>query len=994
MMKRRVFARVFAVLLASTSVPAVTAIGQTLQSGTIGGVVRDSSGAVLPGVTVEVSSPALIEKVRAGVTDGQGEYKIISLTPGVYTVTFTLPGFSVIKREGLEVSAGVTVAANVELHVGSLEETITVSGQTPLVDVQNSTQHRVISRQVFEGLPSGGYWTSTAVLLPGVTTQLQDVGGLATRGVKQQMAVHGSLLQDMPQLFDGMRFAAVWATGGGVAGSNFINSGMIQELAVDTSGATAEAEGAGVRVNIIPKQGGNRFSSTTLVNYSNDKLQGSNVDDQLRARGVSNPAVTNKLWEFNPTIGGPIKRDRLWFFFSYDWTGAVTTPPGLYYALNPTAYLFTPDTNREQPQTDTWNRGAALRLTLQTTRSSKLTLYGDHAPRHGSTPSATTVYEASTYQDQQTTRMLQAAWTWTASNRLLFEVGQTWRPEHWRYLNEPGISYDLVGILDGGLGITYRAPISQIAQVSHNYSGRASASYVTGSHSVKVGSDWFWGDRVFWNRVQNTNYYYNFTNGVPTAITQRATPTPAADNVKLDLGLFAQDQYTLKRLTFNLGVRFDYLNAYTPAQSVGPVTFVGPRSFPAFEDRPNWKDIDPRFGATFDPFGNGKTAIKGTVGRYAELQAVGITEVANPLLATAGVITTRAWNDANGNFIPDCVLTDFAANGECGPINNANFGQSIISTSYAPGVVTGWGTRGYNWEVSGAIQHEVRPGLSVEASYHRRWYGNFRVLTNTLVNSTRDFTPYCVTAPTDPRLPGGGGNQVCGLYDITPTKFGLSNNVWVLTDDPAARQVYNGADVTVNVRLPRGVVLHGGVNTGRMDTAFTLLSQTGISSSVQYQALCFTVPGNTPQLQEFCNERPPFQTQVKFFAIYPLPRWGLETSASFQSLPGPAMTASWAAPAAAITPSLGRSLSGGARTATVQLIRPNTVFGDRLNQTDFRVAKNFRVGSLRLQGQVDLYNLFNANPVIALNTTYGANWLRPINVLTPRMGRVGLLINF
>ena len=264
-MKRQTV-RVVILLVATIACRAAIGSAQTLQSGTIAGVVRDTSGAVLPGVTVEASSPALIEKVRTGVTDNEGVYKLINLTPGIYTVTFTLPGFSVVKREGLEISAGVTVAVNAELRVGTLEETVTVSGQTPLVDVQNSTQHRVISRQVFEELPRGGYWTSTAVLLPGVTTQLRDVGGLATKGVKQQMAVHGSLLQDMPQLYDGMRFAAVWATGGGVSGSNFINSGTIQELAIDTSGATAEAEGAGVRVNIIPKQGGNGFNGTFLAN--------------------------------------------------------------------------------------------------------------------------------------------------------------------------------------------------------------------------------------------------------------------------------------------------------------------------------------------------------------------------------------------------------------------------------------------------------------------------------------------------------------------------------------------------------------------------------------------------------------------------------------------------------------------------------------------------------------------------------------------------------
>src|SRR5262249_5017464 len=232
----------------------VTASGQ-IQTGTISGVVRDASGAVLPGVTVEASSPALIEKVRTALTDGEGVYRVINLSPGTYAVTFTLPGFTTVRRESLELSAGVTLPLNVEMRVGAIEETVTVSGTTPLVDVQNVTQHRVVTRDVFEPLPTGGYWWNQAVILPGVSSTLQDVGGLSSRGVKAVMSIHGSMSSDMPMLFNGMRYNAVWGTGGGSGGTYTVNSGTVQELAIDTSGATAEAESSGVRVNVIPREG-------------------------------------------------------------------------------------------------------------------------------------------------------------------------------------------------------------------------------------------------------------------------------------------------------------------------------------------------------------------------------------------------------------------------------------------------------------------------------------------------------------------------------------------------------------------------------------------------------------------------------------------------------------------------------------------------------------------------------------------------------------------
>jgi outer membrane receptor protein involved in Fe transport len=225
-------------------------------------------------------------------------------------------------------------------------------------------------------------------------------------------------------------------------------------------------------------------------------------------------------------------------------------------------------------------------------------------------------------------------------------------------------------------------------------------------------------------------------------------------------------------------------------------------------------------------------------------------------------------------------------------------------------------------------------------------------------------------------LPNGGGYTICGLYDITPTKFGQVDNVITRSKNFGEQsQVFDGVDISVNARLPRGVLIQGGTSTGRTRTN-----------------RCFAV--DSPQQLLFCDVRPPFLTQIKVLGIYPLPWWGLQTSATYQSLPGPEITASYAAPLAQIAPSLRRNLAGGARSATVPLVSPGTLYGERLHQIDLRIAKNIRKGAYRIQPQVDFYNLLNANPVFLVNNTYGANWQRPTAVLSGRLVKFGVQFDF
>jgi hypothetical protein len=945
------------------------------QTGVIAGSVRDATGAVLPGVTVEASSPALIEKVKTVVTDGEGIYRIIDLRPGEYTVTFTLPGFSVVKREGVELPSGVTLTINADLRVGGLEETVTVSGQSPLVDVQSATQHHTVSRAQIEELPTGRQWFSYLALVPGVSrsTRGQDVGG-STGDQSQALSIHGSIGAEMSHNWDGMRWGNMFGTGGGTNGPYPLNNAMIQEIAVQSAGASAEADVAGVRTNLIPKQGGNRFTSYFFGNYTNDALQSNNLDDDLRDRGVATTTVTTKIWDINPAFGGPLKRDKVWFYGSFRYFGSTEQPTGAFYDTDPYDLVFTQDVNRGPAENPSWTRQVNLRVTGQLSQKHRLTFYGDDNDR--CTPCAITLssvrpWEATTRLVTPISRILQATWSWTVSNRLFVEVGETYKPDSWGFKRQDVVRDEYPAIVDSGTGVQFRAPTTaETHQISHQANGKFTVQYVTGSHNLKVGTQWFHGERERQFRTPGEKWY-TFQGGVPVSVTTRATPFSAWETLKMNLGIFVQEQWTLRKITLNAGVRYDYLNLYIPEQHLAPVQYVGSRDFDATRDIPNWHDVSPRLGLSYDLFGNGKTAIKWNLGRYIEGQAGGFPEQVNPI--TQNATSTRTWNDANGNFIPDCDLANQAANGECLASNNQNFGRPVVPFRYDPRAATGWGTRGYNWETMAGIQHQLLPSLAVDVSYNRRWFGNFRVSDNVLVTSA-DHDQFCVTAPVDPRLPNSG-QQICGLYDIKPTSFGRSDTVLTRASDFGKQtRIYDGVDVTANVRLPGGIAMQGGASTGRTKTNG-----------------CFVI--DSPQALLFCDVRPPMEMQLKGSVVYPLPWWGLQTSAAYQSHPGPEITASWSAPASAVT-GLGRSLSGGARTVTVPLVAPGTTYGERMNQIDFRVAKNIRTRRGRIQPQLDLYNMLNSNAVYGQNNVYGTAWLRPTQVLVGRMAKVGIQIDF
>jgi hypothetical protein len=511
-----------------------------------------------------------------------------------------------------------------------------------------------------------------------------------------------------------------------------------------------------------------------------------------------------------------------------------------------------------------------------------------------------------------------------------------------------------------------------------------------------------------WRQIDNwtlgTQYSASVLNGGPRSLTEYTYPYHTLANQPAYDGVFAQDQWTVKHLTLNLGVRLDYDNSRIPAQTYPATPLAPTRSFPAVNDAPNWWDINPRVGLAYDLFANGKTALKFTVGRFVQAVTTAYADNQSGIVATANS-TSRSWTDTNGNGIPDCNLTLTQANGECGAMANVNFGTTTINTTYDPNFLQGWGKRPYDWEIQGGIHHELLSGMSLSATYVRHWWGNLLAVKNRALSTPSDYSSYCITAPGDPRLPGDGGNQICGFEDINPNKFGQVDNFVTLASNYGGNitDVYNGVDLGVNARLTRGILVQGGVNVGH--EVFNTCSVIGNVDTpaggpvdIQFAGvgtpLVTTINGLAGPSTLYCKVAPPFQTQAKLTFAYPLP-WHANVSVAFQSIPGKQIAGIYNVPSSVIAPSLGRPLAAGPNaTANVQLIAPGTMYGPRLNQLDVRLAKTYSFGGRRVQPQFNVFNLLNSGAILGFNNTYGPNWQNPTASEVGRMFKLGVQVDW
>ena len=974
--------------------------------GTLTGTVRDASGAVLPGVTVEASSPALIEKVRTAVTDGTGQYRIINLPPGSYVITFTLTGFSTVRREGVDVSINVTSSIDADMRVGQVQETVTVIGGASVVDLQSTAQTTVADEKTFKELPSGGSWVNIAQLIPAINSAFfgnRDVGGLQGDQTGTQVSVHGGIPGDGVSMIDGMRIGNMYLS------SNLTNMSLsaliYDEVNLSFSGQMPESGTNGVIMNAIPKSGGNTFHGSLLANGSAPALQGSNVNDRLRARGASDTDSLKKLYDINGAIGGPIKRDKLWFYFTSRYFTNEYYMAGQYFAVDPSAYIRTPDLTR-QAFAGTWTADNNIRLTWAPTVKQKIS--GWYAYQRKDDPHWLQQLLFQSPEAAQIvrwpTQLSTITWNYTATNKVLIEAGMA-----------PGASPDtIVQRPEDIAGV----PIFELGgpNVPFNFAHRASwfndsddrlpsqtykvsLSYVTGSHTFKAGTQLQRGH--FESR--NTNhaqgdYYIVSLDGSPLLATITSPLAGWVDRLNYNLGLYAQDSWTMKRLTLSGGVRLDFQNESVDAYHYGPGPWIPNRNvnYPEIKSVPNWKDVNPRLNVAYDLFGNGRTAIKGSLSRGVLQDSIGVARANDPAANALVTSTDRLWFDNNGNQTPDCDLSNPAPQNFfgpafdptkdlCGPWNNANFGNPALATTWDSKILDGWGVRPYNWEYSIGIQQEVIPRVSVSAAFFHRALGNFWVTDNELVSAS-DYTFYSATVPTDPRLPNSG-QVISGIPDLNPDKLGLSRNV-VKDDSQFGDHIehFDGFDVTANGRFS-DLFLQGGISSGRR-----LTDVCAVRAQVPESTFLPITGQATPIIFPFCRVSEPMQHSIKAYAWSGLPWWGIRVSGTFQSVIGPIVNAynTYAGTA----PGLGRPFSSGSSTVnlvpgwvdafTFRGLPTGTEFGDRLNQFDLRFTKVLRVGEGTVDLNVDLYNAFNSDAILQEVQNYGVAWRNATSIIQPR----------
>jgi hypothetical protein len=940
--------------------PAVT-LAQ--QRASIVGQVQDPTGAVLPGVTVEAASPALIERVRVGTTDSTGRFAIIDLRPGTYTVTFALPGFKSFKREGIILEGSFAATVNAALAVGGVEESVVVTGSSPVVDLQSTQNQSVLNRQILDVLPAARTMQGGASLVPGVSFYSQ--------GFTSTMSIHGSVAADQHIYFDGMNIGQNLTQNGQQGNGVSVNELAQSELVYDAGSQSAENPLGGVRMDSIPKEGGNTFSGVARFFGSKGTFQNDNVTDELRPF----IAVGNRLdynFDVNVVAGGPIKQNKLWFLFAQRVSQTNNLIP------LPTQYF------PQGGQSESGGQKAphsTVRLTWQATPRNKIVwafYKSQGGTRHFDVGCTATSFnsvscispEASYWLPTPLQYASQIKWTTPITGRLLLEVGQSLAVPTYKFKYQSEVGPLDIQHFNSSTSVrtvaSSTAPQDYFNQIWNTV---ANLSYVTGSHNLKMGINQQWGYETTKVERNGDISVLTFVNvaGVPTASTVSLTNSPfkRRENLNANLGLFAQDKWTLPRLTLTYGARFDYFNASTPEQAAQGGRFMSPAAQAARADvaavscLPCWKDWSVRFGASYDLFGTGNTALKLSIGKFLGQQALGLASNVNPL---SGQTDTRTWTDVDRNGTIFDATGNFQANEVTGPTRNANFGLPAGATQFDPNL-----PRPNNWEQAISIQHALFSRVSVTAGYYHRSFSNIQYTKNTLVDPDADYIPFNITVPQNPRLPNGGG-QVITMYNLNPAKVSAVNSV--LTWSENNTRVYNGVEVSVNARLGKGFVF-GGVTTERTATDN-----------------CTDLTNSNVNNRRFCSNTPPFQTLYKTSAGYTFP-YELNASLTFQARPGISIGSSYTFNSALA----GVAITGGGNL-TVTVVDPTTQYYDYVKTVDAQISRTFRFGHRRVQPFVEIFNLPNFSTILTVNETVGPNYFSPGSIVQGRRFQMGARVDW
>jgi hypothetical protein len=1006
-----------------TALVIVAVFSQTTSAqSTISGQVTDVSGAAIPGVRVEGASPALIEGSRTGITSTDGRYAIVDVRPGTYIITFTIDGFATLKRE-VEVRADVTVPVDAEMKIGPMEETIQVSRTAPLVDVQNATHTDIMTRDIVDALPTARNLQSLGSYAPGVHLNIPDVGG--SQQIQQAyMTTHGNPAHHDVVLLDGLVINASQNDG---QVQTYVDNELIQEITYSTSANSVQSPAGGVFANIVPKDGGNTFRGDSFGAFTPASFVGHNLDANLLERGVSAQAQITQIQDFDGSFGGPVQKDKLWFLVSGRRQRTWVQSP------------LCKDTDGSPcVERDHINTGHS-RLTYQLSPRNKLSaMFMREAKKNDDEVVTNAVIgtgvpatvSASSQRNLWMLYIAQAKWTAIASPKLLLEAGFSINKTNYNVAYQGGLTqvpfsnawYSNVLLLDTVSNLRYNVSTQQNFFHFDRQFVQASGSYVTGRHQIRFGLQDSFG-RAYQDVLVNGDLYAVETNGVPTSVTVFDTPITNRPYLNADLGLFAQDTWTLNRLTITPGIRWEYLSNQINPETASAGRFVPARSFPAVtcDTYPGiscFKNWVPRLSAVYDVFGSHKTALKVSIGKFNTPLVQGNLNAFNPLFVTT---QSRAWVNAGGCTGPSCFPTD----DQIGPAPSGSFGI-LTPRSMDPSH-----RREYNVQYTAGIQQQLAEGLALNFTYIRRDDYQQTMTINQAVPASA-WTPVTITNPLD-------GSPIT-VYNLDPAYVGITPQLYQTNAPRSIRSdSYNGFDTTFQARFRHGGFLSAGWTVDRERTRYCdqtiggnslsdpnslrycdwygeLFQELGATGSIPFRN-GFKLQGNVPLWYGFefsfslysnpayntnfalNNQASVFPTQINpepifagaqqgFKEVY----WTLTPSTRYPN------NCNCSTPGAVVD----RGLAQGAET--ILLVPPSSRLTPQLTQFDIAIRHWIPVGGgHRVKVEAQVFNVLNSNVVTAEAQTLGASITPfvsggiggvPSAILNPRMLRLAAQFSF
>ena len=750
------------------------------QAAAIVGTVRDSSGAPIAGATVEATGPALIERFKVAVTGSDGTYRIVDLRPGEYSVTVTLSGFQSVRTDAVQLSSGFTATVDAVLTIGSISEQVTIRAQTTLIDTRSGTSEQPIQQELLEGIPVGRMPNVAVLIVPGATSSRPDVGGSET-GQTQTLSIHGSQGRDLVWNTDGLNMTSNTSDGG--LSGQYPNQGAYQEVIVQTRALPAEVGAGGVSVNMVTKDGGNTVRGSLFGTYTGRSLQSSNVSPDQVTRGLRAPSATDVFYDLNAGIGGPIRRNALWYYgslrrFRIDRLEANT---------------FNPDGAQALDENLIWN--VTGKLTWQINQANRLSTFVDYGAKlrdHRRT--TTTNYqfispEASNYSPLggPTANIKLHS---TLSERTLLEAGFSWYYVPWSLDYQRDLPADvfarndltqstLTGAAAPAMTLASQERRTWSAVLSHLPTWR-------GSHQVKTGVQFEHAPyKQHFDSLGHGDFIARYRNGVPDSVLVYNTPVRASLD-QFELAAFVQDAWTIaNRVTVNAGLRFERHVGSLNAQSAPAGQFVGERSFEAQPGVVVWNNLVPRLSVAYDVRGTGDTVVKASVSQFTQRQGSSLVNQFNPMRQNTEV---RTWSDRNGDLVPQP--------DEIGP------GQGGLDRGATVRIADDL-VRPRQWEMTVSLEQRLADNLAVSLSYFRRRYQDLTAVVNMAV-SPADYTPLAITNPLD--------GSPFTIYSQSTASIGRVDNVLLNSKDLA--QQYDGSEITVTRRFNEGLTLFGGLTVG------------------------------------------------------------------------------------------------------------------------------------------------------------------------------------